>query len=123
MINGDGEQTRDFVYVQDVVSANMFALTVRNAVGEVFNVATGKATTINKLVHTLQKIMNKTDLRPMHKEPALGDIRYSYASIEKARRILGYEPKFTLEKGLRKLAEWYEPKIIQKTNHKNARSK
>lgn len=111
-INGDGEQTRDFVYVEDVVSANMLALTRKNAVGEVFNVATGEAASINKLVQTLQKTMGKMHLKPIHKEPRLGDIRHSYASIEKAKRILGYEPVFTLEKGLEKLADWYKTKTL-----------
>jgi len=119
-INGDGEQTRDFVYVEDVVAANMLALAGRNVLGEVFNIATGKATTINKLVRTLQKTMGKTRLKPVHKEPRPGDIRHSYASIEKARRILGYEPVFTLEKGLGKLAEWYKAKLL---SPKKTRSK
>jgi len=107
-IHGDGEQTRDFIYIEDVVSANILALTKKSAVGEVFNIATGEATTINKLVYTLQKIMNKTNLRPIHQEPRVGDLRHSYASIEKARRILDYKPVFPLEKGLKKLVEWYK---------------
>jgi len=106
-ILGDGEQTRDFVYVEDVVSANLLALTKKSAVGEVFNIATSEATTVNKMVQTLQKIMHKTNLKPVHEEPRPGDIRHSYATIEKARKILGYEPAFALEKGLRKLVEWY----------------
>lgn len=106
-ILGDGEQTRDFVYVEDVVSANLLALTAKNAVGEICNIATGLPTTVNKLVQTLQKAMGKTDLKPSHKPPRKGDILHSYASIEKARKILGYEPMFSLEKGIRKLAEWY----------------
>jgi len=102
IILGDGEQTRDFVFVEDVVSANMLALTKKKAVGEVFNIATGKVTTINKLVQTLQKVMDKTDLKPIHRAPRPGDIRHSCASIEKAQKILGYEPMFTLEKELEK---------------------
>jgi len=112
-IESDGEQTRDFVYVEDVASANMLALTKKGAVGEVFNIATGEPTTINRLVQTLQKVMRKEHLKPIHKEPRAGDIRYSYASIEKARKILGYNPMFPLEKGLRKLAEWYTAKPLK----------
>ena len=111
-INGDGEQTRDFVYVEDVVAANMLALERKNAVGEAFNIATGKATTVNKLVQTLQKTMDKTDLKPLHKKPRPGDILHSYASIEKARKTISYEPTFTLEKGLKKLAQWYTAKSL-----------
>jgi nucleoside-diphosphate-sugar epimerase len=105
-IFGDGKQTRDFVFVEDVVSATMLALTEKNAVGEIFNISTGKATTINKLVQILQKIMGKKNLKPVHEEPREGDIRHSYASIEKARTLLGYEPMFSLEKGLKKLVQY-----------------
>jgi nucleoside-diphosphate-sugar epimerase len=102
-IFGDGEQTRDFVFVEDVLSATMLALTEKNAVGEIFNIASGKATTINKIVQILQKIMSKKNLKPVHEKPREGDIRHSYASIEKARTLLGYEPMFSLEKGLKEL--------------------
>lgn len=112
-INGDGEQTRDFVFVEDVVQANMLALTKKNAVGEVFNVATGEAITVNKLVKALAEIMDKTELKLIHGKPISGDIRHSYASIEKARRTLGYEPRFPLEKGIKKLVEWYKSKYSQ----------
>jgi len=113
VIESDGEQTRDFVYVEDVALANMLALTRKGAVGEVFNIATGEPTTINRLVQTLQKVMGKEHLKPIHKEPRPGDIRYSYASIEKARKVLGYNPMFPLEKGLRRLAEWYTAKSLK----------
>jgi len=106
-IFGDGKQTRDFVYVEDVVNANMLALTRREATGEVFNIASGKATTINKLVESLQEIVDKKKLKPVHREPRPGDIRHNYASIEKARKILGYKPMFSTKKGLTKLVEWY----------------
>jgi nucleoside-diphosphate-sugar epimerase len=102
-IFGDGEQTRDFVFVEDVVSANLLALTKQEAVGEIFNVATGKAITINKLLRILQKIMGKEYLKPVCGEPRGGDIRHSYASIEKARLLLGYKPVFSLERGLNAL--------------------
>jgi UDP-glucose 4-epimerase len=105
-IFGDGEQTRDFVFVDDVASANLLALTQKSAVGEIFNIATGKAMTINKLVQTLQKIMGKRNLKPVYEAPRCGDIRYSCASIEKARTLLGYEPMFSLEKGLRELVQY-----------------
>ena len=107
IICGDGEQTRDFINVKDVVEANMLALSKRKAVGEVFNISTGEATTINKLTETIQKIMGKTSLKPVHAEPRLGDITHSYGDITKARRNLEYEPKVQLEKGLSELVKWY----------------
>ena len=107
IICGDGEQTRDFINVKDVVEANMLALSKRKAVGEVFNISTGEATTINKLTETIQKIMGKTSLKPVHAEPRPGDIKHSYGDITKARRNLEYEPKVQLEKGLSELVKWY----------------
>ena len=107
VIFGDGNQTRDFVYVEDVVEANMLALETEKGVGEVFNIATGIPHTINELVRNLQSKLNKQHLKPICRSPRQGDIRHSYACIEKAERILGYEPKFSLETGMTNLVEWY----------------
>ena len=104
-IFGDGEQTRDFVFVEDVVSATMLALTEKNAVGEIFNVASGRATTINEIVRILKKLMGKENLKLVYEETREGDIRHSCANIEKARALLGYEPMFSLKKGLRELVQ------------------
>jgi nucleoside-diphosphate-sugar epimerase len=104
-IFGDGEQTRDFVFVEDVVSATMLALTEKNAVGQIFNIASGKGITINNIVQVLQKLMDKNNLKPVYEAPREGDIRHSYASIEKARTLLGYEPVFSLENGLKELLQ------------------
>jgi UDP-N-acetylglucosamine 4-epimerase len=104
-IYGDGTQTRDFVNVRDVVEANMLALSKQAAVGEVFNIGTGKAITIHKLTETIQKITDKTDLEPIHAEPRDGDIKHSYGDITKAKRNLEYEPRVQLEQGLRELVE------------------
>jgi dTDP-glucose 4,6-dehydratase len=107
IIFGDGEQTRDFVNVKDVVEANMLALTKQNAAGEIFNISTVEATTINKLLKNIQKIMGKTDLEPVYKEPRQGDVRHSYADISKAKKSLAYEPQTHLDEGLKELIEWY----------------
>ena len=107
IIYGDGKQTRDFINIKDVVEANMLALSKREAVGEVFNISTGEATTINKLTETIQKIMGKTSLKPVHAEPRPGDIKHSYGDITKARKNLEYEPKVQLEKGLSELVKSY----------------
>jgi UDP-N-acetylglucosamine 4-epimerase len=106
-IYGDGKQTRDFVNVKDVVEANMLALLKREAVGEVFNISRGEPITIDKLTETIQKIMDKANLKPVHAEPRPGDIRHSYGDITKARKNLGYEPKVQLEKGLSELIKSY----------------
>ena len=107
IIYGDGEQTRDFVNVKDVVEANMLALSKRNATGEVFNISKGEATTINTLLKTIQKNMDKTELEPVYREPRSGDIKHSYGDISKATKSIEYEPRVQLDEGLNELIEWY----------------
>ncbi len=103
MVFGDGEQTRDFVYVEDVVEANMLALKSGKAAGEVFNIGTGVATSINQLAETLLDIADKRDLKILHYRAREGDIRHSVADISKAKEKMGYSPKVTLREGLKKL--------------------
>ena len=117
-IFGDGEQTRDFVYVEDVASANMLALTRKEAVGEVFNIATGAATSVNVLVRTLVRIVGRARTEPVHLEPKSGEIKHSRASIDKAKRILGYKPIFTIDNGLEQLVKWYTSKAPQSSQWK-----
>jgi UDP-glucose 4-epimerase len=105
-IFGDGKQTRDFVYVEDVVEANILALTNRRAAGQVFNIAAGLPSTLNELFQYLRAKTGKEHLKPVYEKPRRGDVRYSYANIEKANRILRYEPKFSLEKGITNFVEW-----------------
>ncbi len=107
IIYGDGKQTRDFTFVQDIVEANMLALTKETAVGEIFNIATGTRTTINQLATMLQQIMNKTNLKPEYTDPRPGDIKHSYADITKAKKLLQYEPRIFIKDGLTRLVEWY----------------
>ncbi|MDQ1280686.1 MAG: family oxidoreductase [Thermoproteota archaeon] len=107
MIFGDGEQTRDFVNVKDIVEANVCALKTK-AIGEVFNVATGQATSINELAQLLQKITGRTELKPKHAEPRTGDIDQSYADISKSEKLLGYKPKTSLQQGLTELVREYQ---------------
>ncbi len=102
-IFGDGEQTRDFVYVEDVVEANMLALKCGEAVGEVFNIGTGVATSIKQLAHTLLELTNRKDLEILYCEAREGDVRHSVADISKAKEKLGYSPKIALKEGLKKL--------------------
>lgn len=107
IIFGDGEQTRDFVNIKDVMNANMLALTKKRAVGEVFNIGTGVATRIEELAKTLQEIMNKTDVKPVHEDPRPRDIRNSCANINKAKEFLGYDPRVSLKNGLRELVKYF----------------
>ncbi len=122
-IFGDGEQTRDFVYVEDVAAANMLALARKEAVGEVFNIATGVATSVNVLVKTLMKIVGKARLDPLHASPKPGEIKCSCACIDKAKRILGYSPAFSIEKGLEQLVKWHTSKLSRSTGRKKQLSR
>lgn len=107
IIFGDGKQTRDFINIKDVVEANMLALAKEKTDGDVFNISTGETTTLNKLALTIQKIMEKTEIEPVHIEPRSGDIRHSCGDITEASKKLGYKPKVQLEKGLSELIRWY----------------
>ena len=107
IIYGDGEQTRDFVYIQDVIEANILALNNKNAAGEVFNIGTGKNISINQIAEILKDKMNRKNLKNIYADPRPTDIRHGYADITKAKKILGYSPKFSIEEGLTKLVKWY----------------
>jgi nucleoside-diphosphate-sugar epimerase len=107
IIYGDGKQTRDFVYVEDVVEANILALKKKNARGEVFNIATGKKISVNQVAEALKDIMNRKDLKTIYADPRPTDIRHGYADIGKAKKILGYNSKFSTKEGLTELVNWY----------------
>ena len=111
IVFGDGEQTRDFVYVEDVVEANMLALNCKNAVGEAFNIGTGLSVSVNQVAETLKEIMNKKELKNIHAPPRPADGRHGYADISKAQRIMGFHPKVSLKDGLTQLVEWYRNSI------------
>ena len=102
-VEGDGEQTRDFVHVSDVVRANLLAATT-DRVGEAFNVGTGHSVTINELAQTVVELTDSA-VDVTHVDPRPGDIRHSEADISKAREVLGYEPEVGLREGLEHLAE------------------
>jgi nucleoside-diphosphate-sugar epimerase len=103
-IYGDGEQFRDFVYVANVVEANILAATRPGASGRVYNVGCGKRTSLNELAAMLGRICGR-EVKPSHAEPRAGDIRESLADISRARTELGYEPRIGVEEGLRALVD------------------
>lgn len=105
IVNGDGEQTRDFVSVQDVVKATLSALNSQQASG-VYNVATGKETSINQLAHLLIEISGQKPIQPTYGPPREGEIRRSVANIRKARTELGFVPETDLPRDLSQLWAW-----------------
>ena len=108
IIYGDGEQSRDFTYVADVVEANMRAAKARDGIGQVINFARGERTTLNQLLETLKRITGRTDVQPEYREPRPGDVRHSLADITRAREFLGYQPQTNLEDGLRLTIDWWK---------------
>jgi UDP-glucose 4-epimerase len=105
-VYGDGEQSRDFVYVQNVVEANLLAAEAKGAPGLAFNIGTGSRYTLNQTLALLEKITS----RPAHAKYAAlreGDIRDSQADISLARQALGYNPRFGFEEGLKRTWEWF----------------
>lgn len=107
VIYGDGEQSRDFTYISNVVEANLRAAETTRGIGEVINVATGERATLNHLLDVLKELTGKTDVEPEYREQRVGDVRHSLADITRARELLGYEPTIGLEEGLRKTIEWW----------------
>ncbi len=104
-IHGDGEQTRDFTYVANVVDGVLRACTAP-ASGMVINVATGGRVSLNQLYATLSKLAG-VSIKPLYGDVRAGDVKHSQADIRRAREVLGYEPRVSLEEGLRKTLEWF----------------
>jgi UDP-N-acetylglucosamine/UDP-N-acetyl-alpha-D-glucosaminouronate 4-epimerase len=106
VIYGDGEQTRDFTYVSNVVDGVLRACDAPNVAGEAINVATGGRISLNELLRVMQTIVGST-LQPTHAEARPGDVKDSQADITKARTLLGYQPTIDLEEGLRRTLDWF----------------
>jgi nucleoside-diphosphate-sugar epimerase len=110
-IYGDGEQTRDFTYVADVVQANLKACTApREACGQVFNVACGERISLNGLYREIARLLG-SDREPIYAAPRAGDVRDSLADIGAAGRLLGYEPSYDVRRGLEEAIEWYRENL------------
>lgn len=114
IINGDGSYSRDFTYIDNVIQMNILALVTNNkmAVNTVYNVACGEQTNLNELVALLTKYLSKFDpeigkIKPEYGPNRQGDVPHSLASIEKAKELLAYEPKFYIKDGLKEALSWY----------------
>ena len=107
VVYGDGEQSRDFSFVADVVEANLLACRARDIAGEQFNVGSGEQTSLNQLVQMLKEIIS-VDLQVEYTEPQPGDIKHSLASIEKAQRLMGFAPTIPFSEGLLRTVAWFK---------------
>jgi nucleoside-diphosphate-sugar epimerase len=106
IIYGDGEQTRDFTFVSNVLDANWRAATHPNAVADVFNVGCGIKTSLNEVVHHFNRILG-THFEPIYEPARVGDVRHSVADVSKAAKALDYTPATPLHAGLEKVVAWY----------------
>lgn len=114
VINGDGEYSRDFTYIDNVIQMNMLAMTTTNpeAVNQVYNTAYGERTTLNQLVGYLKEYLSEFDpkiaqVEVLHGPNRVGDIPHSLACIDKAKKMLGYQPKYNMRDGLKEAVKWY----------------
>ena len=113
-INGDGEYSRDFTYIKNVVQMNLLALETTNpeAVNQIYNTAYGERTTLNQLVGYLKEFLGEFDssileIEPTHGPNRAGDIPHSLACVDKAKTLLGYHPKYSMREGLKEAVSWY----------------
>lgn len=113
-INGDGEYSRDFTYIDNVIQMNLLAMTTENpeAVNQIYNTAYGERTTLNDLVKYLKEYLGAKDpaileIEATHGPNRVGDIPHSLASVDKAKRLLGYDPKYSMKDGLKIAVDWY----------------
>jgi nucleoside-diphosphate-sugar epimerase len=108
VIYGDGEQSRDFTYIDNVVAANLSAAVSPEASGKVINVANGEQVTLNQLLAEVKELTGKQDVTAEYLEPRLGDVRHSLADVALAREFLGYESRVGLREGLQRTIDWWK---------------
>jgi len=115
VVYGDGEQSRDFTYIDNVVDANLKAAESARGIGEVINVANGERITLNQLLQELRVITGKSDVVADYREPRAGDVKHSLADISRARSLLGFEPRVDLRTGLQLTIDWWSKSRFAKT--------
>ena len=108
VIYGDGEQSRDFTYVDNVVHANILASSAKETKGEVVNIACGNKITLNEIIEFINYVCPKRKIIPKYEPERQGDIKHSLADIEKAKNLIGYEPIRNFRNGLMDTIQWYE---------------
>ncbi|MGA2070343.1 MAG: SDR family oxidoreductase [Sedimentisphaerales bacterium] len=110
-VYGDGEQSRDFTYVDNVVEANLLAARAKQTKGEVANIACGEAVTVNAIIDTINNIVGKS-IKPMYAPSRPGDVKHSLADITVAKKLLGFKPVVLFKDGLKKAIEWYRVNLV-----------
>lgn len=122
-VNGDGETSRDFCFIENTVQINLLAATTANsdALGQVYNVAVGDRTTLNQLFESIRALLKPrfphlTDFKPAYRDFRAGDVRHSLADISKAKNLLGYIPTHRISEGLKEAMDWYVNDLVLTSN-------
>ena len=110
-IYGDGEQSRDFTYIDNVVDANLLAARARQTQGEVINIACGQAVTVNEIIDMINNLLGKS-VKPTYTPPRPGDVKHSLADITAAKNLIDYKPNVSFNNGLRLAIDWYKANLI-----------
>lgn len=110
-IFGDGEQSRDFTYVDNVVEANLLAAKAEHTAGEVLNIACGRAVTVNQIIEIINELLGK-NIKPLYTDPRPGDVKHSLADITLAEKTIGYKPTVQFKQGLQKAIDWYRDNLL-----------
>ena len=110
-IYGDGEQSRDFTYIDNVVEANLLAARAEHTAGEVINVACGQAVTVNEIIALINDTVGK-NVKPVYTDPRAGDVKHSLADITLAQKIIGYKTVIPFEQGLKMAIDWYKENLL-----------
>jgi nucleoside-diphosphate-sugar epimerase len=110
-IYGDGEQSRDFTYVDNVVDANLLAARAKHTRGEVINIACGQAVTVNDIIDMINNLLGK-NVKPIYTDPRPGDVKHSLADITAAKNLIGFKPVIQFEDSLQKAIDWYRDNLL-----------
>ena len=110
-VYGDGEQSRDFTYIDNVVHANLLAARTKQTQGEVINIACGYAITVNAIIDMINDMVGK-QVKPVYADPRPGDVKHSLADITLAQNLIGFRPIVSFEEGLQKAIEWYRDNLL-----------
>lgn len=110
-VYGDGEQSRDFTYVENVVQANLLAAGARHTSGEIVNIACGQAVTVNEIIDLINHIEGK-NIKPIYTDPRPGDVKHSLADVSLAEKLIGYKPNIPFREGLRRAIDWYRENLL-----------
>ena len=107
----DGEQSRGFTYIDNVMDANWKAATAAETHGEAVNISTVNAVTINTVVNTIKELLGKEDIAPTYAPPREGDIKHSLADVSRAKEVIGYVPTVSFDEGIRRAIQWYKENL------------